>query len=482
MPPYEGPNAPYLLANTRTDDTVSAGTHETDHNQAANAITDILAVVSAPLPPAPFYFPWQFPVESYGAVGDGVADDTAAIIAAHDAAVAYAQAHHGYCEVIFRPTVYLANQAPSGGASGKCNAILPIDPVAQTAQKVICVWKGTAEQGALYHWLQTTPQLAGAVIRTTVAAGTTPVHGNEAAIVGTGNPHNGFGIGGVWNNMHFVIDGVGLAAPQNPQICGWDLRGMAEVTCKSSSVLAVSTVTGAPTIPDNTSGLWAWGLRMPGVNNNAICDIDTLSVEGFTYGLVFEEHIRCSTLRVVNCFDGMAAWNEGVCHDNHFDMVVAENCHQLVVMAGDQNHIEIRVLDIEPGDGHVINDTIGDCAGFIGISANGTGAQINDNILNNAALGPIGYGPGLKIINNLLGGGPQGAPAFPASAAALLNPFWRDCQVTITAGAAAVTVAVGGVTQGVVPANGVCGFAVPSGATITATYAPGAPSWKWVSL
>lgn len=71
MPSYAGPNAPYTLPNTRTDATPSSTLHPTDHNQTSNAVTDLLAAMGGVITSGYSYNPWQFPVEAYGAKGDG---------------------------------------------------------------------------------------------------------------------------------------------------------------------------------------------------------------------------------------------------------------------------------------------------------------------------------------------------------------------------------------------------------------------------
>jgi len=72
------------------------------------------------------------------------------------------------------------------------------------------------------------------------------------------------------------------------------------------------------------------------------------------------------------------------------------------------------------------------------------------------------------------------APAVPATTVALTNQFAFDATVHLTPGASTCAVAINGVATGIVLANGGVGqaFRVPAGGTITLTYTA-APTWVW---
>src|SRR5262249_49944092 len=72
-------------------------------------------------------------------------------------------------------------------------------------------------------------------------------------------------------------------------------------------------------------------------------------------------------------------------------------------------------------------------------------------------------------------------PAVPLPTVALQNPYWRPAPVYITSGGAAVSaIAVNGTATGLtLGTTGTVMVRVPSGASITLTYASTAPTWAW---
>jgi Pectate lyase superfamily protein len=420
--------------------------------------------------------PGVYNVMEYGAKGDGTTDDTAAITAAISAAVTAGQANGtNYAEVYFPPAVYLISGNPTTGGATNGSAQIPIPVIPVTAQKFVLVLKGTADATALYHWQQTTPQEAGVVLRTTYNAGNTIPATGEVSVVGGPTPHFGYGSGGTFSNMLLTIDGITVEIPQNGNIGGFDLRGVAEANIWTASVLARSTVTGAPSIP---SPNWSFGLYMPQTNNNDNCNIGYYSCEGLVYGLIITEHIQANSLRLINCFDGLVIWpSSGFPHRNVIAYASIENCTQCIVFASTATmKVDIQSVDIEWGTGHIINDSHNAAYGTIGIGSNGNDGSTLNTALSDATTGVNG-GKFLKVVNLDQGVGSTTAPGIPSSTTALTNPFWRDAMVTITGGTV-TGIAVDGVTQLVATPGTVL---VPSGKTITLTYSS-APTWQWMLL
>lgn len=420
--------------------------------------------------------PTTFNVQTYGAKGDGVTDDTTAITNAINAAVAAGVANGtNYAEVYFPPAVYLIAGTPTTGGTTNGSAQIPLPIIASTAQKFVLILKGTRDATALYHWQQTTPQQAGAVLRTTYDAGATLPTTGEVSVVGGPTPHFGYGGSGSWNNMLVTVDGITVEVPQNGNICGFDFRGMAEVNIWSASVLARSTVTGAPSIPTPN---WSFGLFMPQTNNNDNSNIGYFSCEGLVYGLIITEHVQANSVRLINCYDGLVIWpTSGFPHRNIITYASIENCTQCIVFASTATQkVDILSADIEWGTGHIVNDSHNAAYGTIRIGSNGGDGSSLNTALTSASTGVNG-GSHLKVINLDQGVGAVASPTVPASGTALQNPFWHDAAVVISGGTV-TNITVDGTTQLTATPGTVY---LPSGRSITMTYSV-APTWAWVLI
>lgn len=437
---------------------------------ASFSLTNLTALVNPP---------YLFNVQAYGAKGDGATDDTAAIINTINTAVAAGVANGtNYAEVYFPPAVYLVTSAPTTGGSTNGSAQIPLPIIAMTAQKFVLVLKGTRDATALYHWLQTTPQEAGAVIRTTYDAGTGLPATGEASVLGGPTPHFGYGASNTWNNMLVTVDGITIEVPDSGDICGFDFRGMAEANIWSASTLARSTVTGAPSIPPAN---WSFGLAMPQTNNNDNCNIAYFSCEGFVYGLLVYEHVQINSVRLINCFDGLVVWpSSGFPHRNIITYASIENCIRCVVFASTATmKLDILSLDIEwttTGNSLIVSDVHNTAYGTINVGSNGGDGGAS---LNTALSGSVGVSGGshMKVVNTDQSVGSVAAPTVPGSTTALQNPFWRDAAVVITGGTV-TNITVDGTTQLTATPGTVY---VPAGRTITLTYSS-APTWAWTLL
>jgi len=401
-------------------------------------------------------------------------DDTAAINTAIANAVTAAQTRgDNYAEIVFTPGVYQIGANPITSNSGNAQISLPI--IAEAVQKVTLVLRGTRDATALYHWHQTTPQLSGAVFKTTYSGGTTPPQFNEPSVVGGPTPHNGYGGGAdLYSNMLVVIDGIMISAPENPEVAGFDFRGVAEANVINAAVLARSTVTGAPTVPDGGSGLWACALWMPQTGNNDICNIGNYSCEGFTYGLWIEEHTQISSARLIRCFDGLVVSpSGGGPHGNVISYISIEGCTNSLV-TGSAAKVDIVCMDLEWGSGHIIRSLGPELGGTVNVRANGGDAVSLLAAMNDGTTGV--QSTSLRVICTDQVTGAVTAPSTPASTTALQNPFWHDAAVTVSGGNV-TAIAVAGVTTGITAGTVI----VPSGKTITLTYSV-APSWVWTLL
>lgn len=425
--------------------------------------------------------PYQFTPEAYGARGDNTTDDTAAIRSAVSAAVTYAQANNGYAEVVFSAKTYLVSGATTQSSTYKGNAQIPIPLIATTAEKIVLVFRGTRDASALYHWQQTTTQAAGSVLRSTLA-GTNDGTWGEASVIGGPTPAQGYGSGGagnVFNNMLVVVDGLSIVVPEDPHVCGFDFRGMAETNMISGSVLVA---TGATLITNATypTQTWQFGYAPPSTNNNANCNIVWYSCEGCYIGLLASEHIVADSVRCIYCAIGIY-FTPTTFHGSAIAYACVEACTVALNCQSSATFVKfwIGVLDVEDGPAQWapsvhIYDPNNRMYGYVGMFCNNTtgfptmtgGANVKVVNLQcpTGALATIGFTP----------------PAVPASGTPFVlatgTTMWRDATVYVTGGTVSA-IAVDGVTTGVTSGP----VTVPVGKSITLTYSA-APTWKWVLL
>jgi len=426
--------------------------------------------------------PWQFPVSAYGAVGDGDHDDTAAINACHADAFAYAGSHGGVYSVVLDALTYHIAGAPSTSHQG--NAQLPWPyvtadsaPGADTGLKIGGgFWcPSVPDQSMLYHWLQKVPQNAGAVLKSTYDAGNSIPGAGEASVIGgptlSSPPAH-------WSNVLATIDNVQISVPNEPNVCGIDLRCFGQAYVKSAGVLAAQTpgVNGPPNIP---SPKWAFGLAMPYPANNARCDIDYFSCEGLTYGLIGYEHLSVKSLRLVNNYTNLIVWsNQSTPHQNLIEYACLENAHTLIETAGSTGKLIILMADIEWGTGPIFVDACSTPAhGEITIGSNGTDGQSLNDALNGKspfAANAIQGTTAIRLINSDQAAGPIASPpAVPATATPFKNPFYRDATVIVSGTVTGISV------NGTQVATAAATVTVPTNQTITLTYSGAAPSWSW---
>lgn len=225
---------------------------------------------------------YQFAPETYGALGDGTTDDTAAVKSAVDAAVTYAKANHGYAEVLFSPVTYLIGGALTQGGATKGNSQIPlplVDPA--VGQKVTLVFRGTRDASAVPHWNQTVAQLSGTVLKSTLTTGTNDGTYGAASVLGGPTSPQGYGMAGndaTFSNMLIVIDGVTVVVPSNPTVIAFDFNGLAEANVTSAAALA-NQLPSAPATPSHS---WAMGIRMPAVTTTTTATSGSCPSRGST--------------------------------------------------------------------------------------------------------------------------------------------------------------------------------------------------------
>ncbi|WP_197085256.1 glycosyl hydrolase family 28-related protein [Saccharothrix sp. ST-888] len=412
--------------------------------------------------------PSVFSVRAFGAVGDGVADDTAAIRSAINAAVAWAVSSGRFdCTVLFPEATYLLSSPPVKGGATAGNALLPIPVIAPTASKVTVRFKGTGST-ALPHWQQTAPEINGTVLKATYQELMDSTNG-ECSVLGGPTPQHGYGQGSttLFNNVLVVVDGIQVQVKGNHSsgfISAFDFRGMAEAHVISASAFTDQSPTSM--VWPNGSG-FDWGLAMPFPANNALCKVDSFSVEGYTYGAFLAEHCVVTQIQAVYCYNGLVAIGsfEQSGTAQHQLMVVyacVEACTNALLVTTTAR-LYVAMLDVENITGAHVRDPDATSVGYVGLCG---------------IISAIAVPNPTKIKIEYLDRAPGvfAAPAVPASGAVFQSPAWRDAMVCISGGTV-TGVAVDGVATGLTSGP----FLLPSGRTIALTYTV-TPAWTWTLL
>ncbi len=407
--------------------------------------------------------PWVFNVRRYGAKGDGVTDDTAAINAAVAAAFTYATANETcYAEVYIPPSAksYILAGATTKTSTYKGNAQIPIPLNAAASRKITLVIRGAFDSSAMPHWNQTTGQRWGSTLKCTLTGQTNDGTWGAPSIIGGPTPQQGYGTSGTFNNVYLVIDGIGLSYPLNPTVGGLDGRGMAQMAVRNC---AMTPDAQTSSISNSSSNSWTFGYLPPANTNNDLNYVSDLSIYGQYTGLGINEHLWADRVACIYCHDGLFVYgNIGQpVHSAAMGAISVEGCTNAVTVTGSGNFtLDIAALTTETISGtHLID------------SGNALHGQINWTLISGSL--SVTGGANCRIIQTTQTRGLQTPPAVPASTVAAVNPFWRDATVQVVGGTVTEVTVDGqatGLTSGFFP--------VRSGGSIAITYSS-APTWRW---
>lgn len=419
--------------------------------------------------------PWVFDVtaEEYGAIGDGVTNDTPAIQLAINAAFAYALANEtSYAMVYFPAGIYLLSSAVTAGGATKGNAQLTIPINLGTARKVTLEFKGPGDASGMPYWEQSSGNGMrwGATLKTSLTAQTVSATWGVPSVLGgpavSGSSAEYGSSGATFNNVCVVLTGIGISTPINPTIGGFDFRGMAQCVVNTASVMG----DGSPTQLNATrpTNDWSFGIGLPQNFNNDRNVIHDFSTYGQYTGLIIGEHAWVARSASIYCNDGMfiQATSENI-HASAFGSISIEACvNGITASTGDSYGapVHFAAVSMETITNKHILDTSNALSGICYLTKldGPTGIELT------------GAG-NLEVIAANQDRGNVTAPAVPATTVALVNPFYRHAFVTVTGGTVSV-IAVDGVATGFVATGAT--VIVPSGKSITLTYAV-EPTWKW---
>lgn len=374
-----------------------------------------------------------------------------------------------YAELLFDPRIYVLSTAATPGGDpahltyGNAQIPLPVVDVTGHSAKSTVVIKGTLDGSVLDFFHQQEPQLSGACLLSMIEVNAYDGTYGPPSVIGGPTITDPFD--NHYDNILAVIDGIQVVCPFNPGQIAYDFDLVCQFAIKTASADVFASVESTPsltTLPTNARGM---ALRVPTTGINDRCDIGSLSIEGYYYGMTVDEHIACQRVAVIYSNTAFyipveaASGSSKLTHAAWFgyaSLEVTDYC----VYAGDTGAggslfgIVIDVLDNEGAVTAHIYDPNNALTGRVNLLPSGSDSLPQTPLVTGAANLEV------KSLAETLGAFTPDVPATTEDS----DPIYRDVDYYVTSGTL-TDLEVDGVSVGT-PTQ----FRVPAGKVFTPTY------------
>ena len=381
-------------------------------------------------------------------------DDTAAIQAAIDDALAYAEVH-GPAKV-FSPVGeglfnVIAGPLMSGGETLGNGQLTLGAPVATTGNKAVLDIEGVVNGSGLQHWQQAGPQFNGStwvsfgVFASSGAQNTSISNNGNACLLGGPAQPGGYGVSpGVFSNMLVTLRNISFLTTYSLYGLTYsavDFSGIAEANLENFGYGTTGSVAaGHYNAPAQFANGLSIGVLMPAAGNNDNNRCQNVSCHGgYTFAFFATEHTVVDRLCILYswsalCVVGIYYGSVGATHGVSVQQASIEACTNVV------NFIGVGSNGIGPWLYAVIDTEISNPTFTDRTSGTGLNAALGEVILNglfNPADVTVAAPTGLKIVN--------GQAAYPvtevnSSTVTTYNVTVVDQTILVDTTTAAVTV------------------------------------------
>lgn len=281
-------------------------------------------------------------------------DDTAALQATINAALAYATLHGSarvYIPIGAGFFYVVAGSLVTGGATLGNSQLTLGAPAATTGNKVVLDIEGVANGSGLQHWQQLSPQFNGSTLvsfgvfaNPTAQANSITAAGNPCLLGGPAQP-GGYGVApGVFSNMLVTLKNLSILTTHSAYGLTYsaaDFSGIAEVNLENVAYGTTGSVAAGDYGSPSTfaTGL-SVGLLLPANGNNDNISIHNLSCHGgYTFALFATEHTVIDRLCILYCWSALCVVGNyyssvGSVHGVNVVQASIEACTNLVYVVG----------------------------------------------------------------------------------------------------------------------------------------------------